>query len=295
MTKLAPKILLLGCGYTLRRVAANQDPSSIVIVVRSSESAAQLKEMYPHVHALSTESLVDLTDLLTAYPSLECVVDGIPPFRETDVGETALEYATRGVSNTIAALNQVSAVRRIVYLSTTGVYGVTDGSIVSERTAIQPQHNRSESRAASEDLYRSQAIPTSIVRIAAIYGPGRGIGTALRAGRFKLLDDGLQWSNRIQVEDLSNLICAVIAAEHPPALLCASDGNPALQKDVVDYYCAAFHLPHPESTTRAELTQAGSFTRLSNQRVKSEYAHHVMPEFVYPDYKAGAHTEFETD
>ena len=41
-----------------------------------------------------------------------------------------------------------------------------------------------------------------VLRPAAIYGPGRGLHTAMREGRFKLVGDGGNWVSRIHVDDL---------------------------------------------------------------------------------------------
>ena len=281
-----PTILLLGCGYTLRRVAAKFDPAQIVLAVRTQESAAELAVQYPFVHALSTANKQEIEQLVTTYPSLQCVIDGIPPFDGT------LHQPVEGVVNTVAALRFAPALKRVIYLSTTGVFGVTDGSVVTEDSPAEPANKRSKARLMSEQLYRDQPVPVTVVRIAAIYGPGRGIGTALKSGRYKMLEEGMQWSNRIQVDDLAALIKALIEAETPAALVCASDGNPSLQKDVVDFYCSTFDLPKPPVTSRDELEKAGAHTRLSNQQVRSMVVSTFLPTFRYPDYRAGAHTEF---
>lgn len=293
MIQASPTIALLGCGYTLARVAAGLQPESLLLVVRSEETAARLRDTYPHVVQLSLENESAVFELFKNYPSILTVVDSIPPlFSNRVVTDEDIEPALAGVRNCIRALKN-STYSRLIYLSTTGVYGVTDGSIVDETTLPKPANPRAKARLESERLYQSEAYETIVLRISAIYGPGRGIGTALQTGRFSLAGDGSGWSNRIQVEDLARCIHQAISRIDVPQILNVSDGSYAKQVDVVDYYCREFGLSYPESISLQSLEQAGSYTRLSNQRIDSSLMRSFIGTVQYSSYRDGAYTEFE--
>lgn len=286
-------IALLGCGYTLSRVAAMLQPESLVLVVRSEETAARLRQTYRHVVQVSLEDEAAVSEFFQNYPSIQTVVDSVPPlFATRIVTEEDVESALTGVRNCVNALKN-SSCSRLIYLSTTGVYGVTDGTIVDEATRPEPTNPRAKARLESERLYQSESYDTIVLRISAIYGPGRGIGTALRAGRFSLAGNGAGWSNRIQVEDLARCIHKAIISTEVPGLLNVSDGSYARQVDVVDFYCREFGCRYPESTSLELLKQSGSYTRLSNQRIDSNLMHSFLGTLQYPSYRDGAHTEFE--
>src|SRR5262249_40147588 len=84
---------------------------------------------------------------------------------------------------TDAALAPALARARVVYVSTTGVYGRARGH-VDETTAVDPSEPRAADRLAAERAYRD--LGATVLRAAGIYGPWRGLHRRLLGGDFKI-------------------------------------------------------------------------------------------------------------
>jgi NAD dependent epimerase/dehydratase family enzyme len=275
------RIALLGTGYTLEKVAELLNPDSIVLVCSSKEREGSLVSKGYRVERLNAENKEQLIKFFTNYPNLETLVDSIPPTPKINIASVIKELS----------LN----LKRIIYLSTTGVYGVEDGSWVDENLKLNPKHSRSKLRVAAEEAYRSLKIPSTALRIAAIYGPGRGIGHALKAGRYPLIGDGSHWSNRIQVADLAAAIVAAI--KYPgvlPSAINLADDKPSTSKEIVDFYCNKFNFSEPQSISLEQALERGLETMLSNQRISNKLLHEtLLPELKFPSFREGAETEFQ--
>ena len=159
--------LLLGGGYTLTKLAKKLDPKSFVITATSPEKVSwfQNEGFQAELVTLDTPDL--LRALLQKHPEIDTIIDSVPPLSADP---------TQGVRSVISAL-EGSAVKRLFYLSTTGVYGYKDGSLVDESSECHPLNPRGQARLDSENLYRSLSnIAVTSFRISGIYGPGRGLG-----------------------------------------------------------------------------------------------------------------------
>ena len=62
------------------------------------------------------------------------------------------------------------------------------------------------------DMARLAGLSTVVLRLAAIYGPGRGVRERLKAGSYKLIDDGAHFFSRVHVDDIVGIIRAAAAA-----------------------------------------------------------------------------------
>jgi dTDP-4-dehydrorhamnose reductase len=276
-------IVLLGAGYTLKRVADLLVKESLVLTCSSEESFLALQNEGYLVERLNTASPSEVSAFFARYSNLKTVVDSVPPQKDFT---SCVAEALASSSNTLS---------RIIYLSTTGVYGTEDGSIVTENMPLNPLHERAKLRVLVENSYRALTIPSCSFRIAAIYGPGRGIGHALKAGRYPLIENGSRWSNRVHVDDLAAAVVAAII--HQGILPCAinlADDSPTLSSEIVEYYCKKFGFATPTSLSLNEARQRGLDTMLSNQRISNDLLKKfLLPKLRYPSFREGAQSEFE--
>ena len=291
-----PTVLLLGGGYTLQRVAERLGSGSFVITSRSEQQCKVWIERGWHASQVSVDDEGAVRGLFAQYPGLRVVVDSVPPLRgggsnDGDAG------AVQGVQNVVRAL-QNTRVERVIYLSTTGVFGVRDGAWVDESTRPAPWNPQGAARLACEQLYR-QGIATltgtankrsfTSLRLPAIYGPDRGVAVSLRSGTYALVGDGSQWTNRIHVEDLADIIVRCI--EHVgvlPSVLCINDDYPTQARDVVSYLCEHEGLPQPPSVAPEDVLRRGAYTMLSNQRVRNTMMKSILGVSLrYPSYREG--------
>ena len=275
-------IALLGAGYTLKRVADLLDKETLVLTCSSEANFLALQEEGYRVERLNTASATEVSSFFERYANLKTVVDSVPPQKEFP---SCVPESLASLSNTL---------KRVIYLSTTGVYGTEDGSIVTEDAALSPQHDRAKLRVLVENSYRALTIPSCSFRIAAIYGPGRGIGHALKSGRYPLIDAGSRWSNRIHVDDLVAAVAAAITHQGIlPVAINLADDYPTLSSEIVDFYCKEFGFAPPTSLSLEEARLRGLDTMLSNQQVSNSLLKKLLlPKLSYPSFREGAQSEF---
>ncbi len=139
---------------------------------------------------------------------------------------------------TPAVVQAVRHAARIVYLSTTGVYGAQ--TEVDHTTPVAPRTPRESLRVEAERAVLAH--PNAIVlRPAAIYGPGRGAHVALREGRFALAEGGVNFTSRIHVDDLAALTTAALLSDVQGAWPVA-DELPSTANEIAEFCAALMNL-----------------------------------------------------
>ena len=177
------------------------------------------------------------------------------------------------------------------YLSTTGVYGGTEGEWVDEDTPLHPTTTRGQQRKLAEEAWSDVPnLPLHIFRLAGIYGPGRGPFSKVKSGKAQRIIKKDQVFSRIHVEDIVQVLSASIAAGTNGGIYNVCDNYPAPPQDVIGYAAELLGLPIPPAIAfeDANLSPMGrSFyaenKRAANERIKSE----LGVALKYPDYKTG--------
>ncbi|UFS91660.1 SDR family oxidoreductase [Bradyrhizobium daqingense] len=167
--------------------------------------------------------------------------------------------------------------RKVIYLSTIGVYGDHAGGWVDESTPPQAAVERTQMRIAAEQAWINMTGgDAAILRLAGIYGPGRNALATLRAGTARRIIKPGQVFNRIHVDDIASAIMAVI--HHPNGgTWNVCDDEPAPPQDVIAYAAQLMGVAPPpeEPFAIAEMSpMARSFyassARVSNAKLKRE-------------------------
>lgn len=276
-----PHILLLGCGYTLKKLATMLEQDTFIATAKRQESFADIHSKFSNCVTLDVTNSDQISQLLAKNPSLRIVVDSVPPTP----------------NNKFPELLELTKVERVFYLSTTGVYGAKDGSWVDEESPTVPLHKKGVERLEVERRYHSQpSVQATTLRLPAIYGPGRaGLAAAIASGRFKTPRFGNSWSNRIHVDDLASILMALVMRPLTlpiPKVFCVSDGNPALYSEVVEEYCAYFKLPTPDSISEDRVNELKMTHFMSNQRVSNKKLIDFLGiQLKYPSFRQGLVTE----
>ena len=177
------------------------------------------------------------------------------------------------------------------YLSTTGVYGGTEGEWVDEDTPLHPTTTRGQQRKLAEEAWSDVPnLPLHIFRLAGIYGLGRGPFSKVKSGKAQRIIKKDQVFSRIHVEDIVQVLSASIAAGTNGGIYNVCDNYPAPPQDVIGYAAELLGLPIPPAIAfeDANLSPMGrSFyaenKRAANERIKSE----LRIVLKYPDYKTG--------
>ena len=178
-------------------------------------------------------------------------------------------------------LDALGKASRIVYLSTTGVYGAAEH--VDEHTPIAPRNPREQARADTEAAVASGPWQSLILRPAAIYGPDRGVHVSMAQGAYTLNGDGSNYISRIHVDDLARLAAAALLSDLTGAYPVA-DEYPCTSREIADYCSQRFHLPPPISVSQSEVP----VSRRNNRRVDGRAIFRLLGlSLLYPSYKEG--------
>ena len=258
--------LILGCGYTGQRVAAHllERGERVLATTRQPKSLTHL----PNLQILP----LDLPGgTLPPLPHDTRVLHSIP----------ALNIHGNLTDPTPELIPQLRSARRIVYLSTTGVYGsATD---VNEHTPPNATTPRELVRLQAETAIVDSGIPYCILRPAAIYGPDRGIHIAMLEGTATLTGDGSSYTSRIHVDDLAAITLAALDSDIQGAWPVA-DELPSTQREIAEFCAALFHLPMPASVD----PQSAPPTRRANRRVDGSAIRRLLQiQLRYPTYREG--------
>jgi nucleoside-diphosphate-sugar epimerase len=241
-----PEALILGCGFTGSRVAERLRRRGFEVrCTRTSNLDFTIRGWQQKLRPL----LAPL--ILHSVPSLPNGMDR----------ELVAELKTQ----------------RVVYLSTTSVYGETRD--VNQETPVEPAHVRVQVERAIE------AGPWSslILRPAAIYGPGRGIHESMRAGRFRLLGAGSNYVSRIHVDDLAAIAEAAMLSELTGAYPVA-DCHPCQSREIAEFCSQLLNLPMPREASREELPS----NRRADRRVDGRAVCKALGVVLqYPSYRSG--------
>lgn len=242
------RVFIVGCGYVGRRVAVRcRDAGSMVVgLVRSEESLAELEELgiIPVWGDLDDPETLDLS----LAEGARVIYLAPPPKR----GEKDPR-----MRNFLEALSGVETPpEKLLYMSTTGVYGDCGGEWVTEETPLNPETPRARRRAAAERAVtrygRDTGVATVILRVAGIYGPGRLPVDRLRSGQPVILEDQSSPGNRIQVEDLVMVCLAALDRAEPGSVFNVADGNPSSTTDYMNRVADLVNLPRPPQIPREE-------------------------------------------
>lgn len=181
-------------------------------------------------------------------------------------------------------LDALGNASRLVYLSTTGVYGAVEQ--VDEHTPIAPRNPREQARADTEAAVAAGPWQSLILRPAAIYGPDRGVHVSMAQGAYTLNGDGSNFISRIHVDDLASLAAAALLSDLTGAYPVADD-YPCTSREIADYCSRRFHLPPPVSAPQSEVP----VSRRNNRRVDGRAIFKLLGiPILYPSYKEGLET-----
>lgn len=161
---------------------------------------------------------------------------------------------------------QRGRISRIVYISTSGVYGDCDGSWIDEDAPLTPRSDRGKRRLDAERaLLAWQAEDAAgraviILRVPGIYGPGRMPVERLRKGLPVVRADESPYTNRIHADDLAQAALHAAAYGRAGRAYNVADGEPTTMADYFLRCAQLLDLPLPPqvsmSEARAALTPA---------------------------------------
>jgi nucleoside-diphosphate-sugar epimerase len=289
------RILIIGCGDIGRRTARlwQARGARVFALARSDASSTQLKQL--GIEPLSGD--LDRPASLAGLPyagALLCYFAPPPPDGHTDPRLRAVLHA----------IAPGARPQKIIYISTTGVYGDSHGAWVDEESPVQPQAARSKRRLDAETVLRAWGrehnVPVIILRVPGIYGDGRLPLDTVRAQRPVLDEAESGYTNRIHADDLARVCLAAAERGGADRIYNVSDGHPSSMTAYFNTLADRLGVPRPPVVARAEahkLFSAGMLSylnesrRISNRRMLDE----LGIELLYPTLEAGLAASLNKD
>ncbi len=276
--------LIVGCGYLGIRVADRWVAAGdqVHVITRSTDRATRLA-------ARGFQPLLgDVTDPAT-FPSLPRVDTALWAVgHDRQSGKLIREVYVDGLRNVSAALS--SGTDRVVYISSTGVYGQQNGERVDETSHCEPR--RAGGRAcldAEQHLLASTwSDRTVILRLAGIYGLRRLPSLQQLVLGQPLCSDPDGVINLIHVDDAVDAVVRVADLRLAlPRIYLIADGHPVGRRAFYRELARQVHAPPPvfdaRSTELVEAKRSGGNKRISNRRMLNE----LSVELQYPSYREG--------
>ncbi|MCQ1957072.1 SDR family oxidoreductase [Arthrobacter sp. zg-Y826] len=224
---------------------------------------------------------VDLTGDLPRIPAdTDVVVIAVAADQRTEEAYRAA-YVT-GTANVLNALERDGVEpHRILFVSSTAVYGDADGGEVDEGTPARPASATGAVILEAEQLLHNRRPDAVVLRLSGIYGPGRTrLIDSVSAGT-AVVPAGTQLTNRIHRDDAAAAIVHLATRVSPPApLYVGVDMEPVELAEVLGFLAAELgrELPPAGDTSSSR----GGNRRLSNRRLRA-----TGFEFAYPTYREG--------
>ena len=268
------RLLIVGCGDVgLRMVRALRGRWRTYALARSGERHLQLRAagIIPVAGDLDEpESLERIAGLA------QDIVHLVPPPSEG--------IRDARTANLLRALAKGGSLpQRLVYISTSGVYGDCGGAVVDETRGVRPASDRARRRVDAERRLRAWAtehgVQVSLLRVPGIYAAERLPLERLRAGTPVLRTEQDPYTNHIHADDLARIIIAALSRGRGGRAYNASDDSGMKMGDYFDLVADHFGLPHPpriswEAAQAAipptQLSFMRESRRLANGRLKKE-------------------------
>jgi nucleoside-diphosphate-sugar epimerase len=234
------RVLLIGCGDVALRAARLLSPNfRLYGLTRRGDQHAALRTAGITPIAGDLDRVRTLARMrLSPWAVLHCAP---PPAAGGD------DTRTR---NLIAALGSARSLpRRLVYVSTSGVYGDCAGARVAETRPPAPATPRARRRVAAEARLRhwclARPVQLSILRAPGIYSEDRLPLERLREGTPALRPDDDVYTNHVHAEDLARACVAAITRGLPQRAYNISDDAELKMGEYFDLVADAFGLPRP--------------------------------------------------
>lgn len=296
--KIEQPVNIIGCGYIggkllqallLKKFCTAKNISSIV---KTSNSQKQCQQSGVHSIAF------DMDDADKQFPKTIHFKQSLnyyfaPPPKQGIIDSRA--------SNFIRQLSlQTAQPKKIVLISTTGVYGNCHGQWVDEETPLKPVVDRAQRRFDAEQQFQNYCqkfnVSLVILRVSGIYGPGKLPLKRIKAQAPIVREEDSPYSNRIHADDLLEICLEAGFRDDIEGIFNCADGHPTTMCDYFIKVAIASHLPKPPTITLEQaktqlsagmLSYMAESRRIDNKKLLSSFNYSLK----YPDLDTGLFSE----
>ena len=281
------KILIFGYGYCAKALIKKFEnkKNKILVVSRNSQNIDKLNSQGIKSCYWSKED--DVKDFIS---NSKNILITVPPNNFVD--PVASKYSNY--------FSQTENKKRLIYLSSTSVYGDYKGAWVNENSKLKPKSQLGKWRLNVETEWlsfaKSNSLSISVLRLSGIYGPGRSAFDRINTKSFKIVKSPNILFSRIHIDDITSIIQKFIDNENLKGVYNLSDNMPATSEAI---YLEAFRLlklKPPTSKNLDELnlskTAMGFFSeskKVSNKKLLNNLNY----KLIHPDYFSGMEDIFK--
>ena len=255
--------LIVGCGYLGLHVAR------------------QLHEIQPNSPIYGTTRSPDRFEKIEAAGAKPVLCDVLDPTSLASLPETAdivhcvsmgrkQGESLTGMAQFLAEFARRKWTGRLIHVSTTSVYGQTDGSWVTEESPAEPASEAGRVALDLESLVRA-GFPqqTSTIRMVGLYGPGRIIQkSAIEQGE-AIGGDPDRWLNLIHISDAARAVVAALRTTQAWPLVLACDDRPITRATYYETLAELIGAPAPRWKPLNEGPVEPN-KRVSNRKMREE-------------------------
>lgn len=281
-------VAILGCGYVGLELGRQLlDAGHGVIGVRRSEEGLR---SIRDVGMQAIEADVTRPETLAAIPSVDAVV-----FAASSGGRgasAARSVYVDGLRSAISHFGSRSSVPdRLVYTSSTGVYGDHDGAWVDEKTTPDPRTEKTRTLLEAEGVAKEAAdvgMTPTVLRFAGLYGPDRYRLERYVEGPVR---DG--YLNMIHRADAAGSVRFVLDLQTPPPLMLVVDDEPVDRWVLANWLADRCGVSRPpketvaERLTRDDLSSAAERRLRTSKRCSNDRLRSLGYEYQYPTFREG--------
>jgi nucleoside-diphosphate-sugar epimerase len=275
-------LVILGCGYVgtqIAKAALAQD-RKVRVCSRSTGRLQPLGALGAEVKFLDASTPKNFTSAMSSMAG-STVIYSVPPVTNLPPGHAmraALQAAYGGGATCF------------LYFSSCGLYGdePDNETWIDEDTPLHPdaamqniQSDELEIERASFDRLR-----TVILRLAPVYGPGRGVRNRMRKGDYRILDEGQHATSRIHIDDVVRIVFAAEANAPAKAVYLVGDDEPTTQGEYAKWLSDRMGLalpPHRQMFEPGKARVAHRNRKIKNAKLKRE----LSIELLYPSFREG--------
>lgn len=280
------RVLIVGCGYVglpLGRMLVAQG-NEVFGLRRSTSAEAELREAGILPVTADITRLEELQHVAGPFDwVVNCAASG---------GGTADDYRrvyVEGMRNLVSWLSAAPP-KKFVYTSSTSVYAQDDGAVVKESSATEPTAETSRVLLEAEGVLREAAakgFPAVILRVAGIYGPGRGhLFRQFLNNELRIPGRGERFLNMIHRDDVAGAIVAALKSGRPGEIYNVVDDEPVAQIHFVRWLSETLGKwmpPFGPDDTAGERKRGLTSKKVSNRRLRMELGYPLK----YPTFRQG--------
>lgn len=229
-------LTIVGCGYVglalVERLQPRRPQLRLTLTTTSSERLEQLSLLADRVEVCDATYPMQLLDALRQSSS---AVFCLGPKGDRQVDANGYRHTFVDSFRCLTSLlPQLPQLRQIVYTSSCSVYGDAQGGWVDEQTPPEPSRGHGDVLLESEQLLSGIGERrVCILRLGALYGPGRDLDRRLRGlAGLERPGNGATYSNWLHVEDAAGALEAALDAEWAGVVNVVND-EPIRLRDLV--------------------------------------------------------------